>query len=107
MRHRNRESKIKKKMSVEGMSTEATAGFLRLLGRVDLQEKGHIPLENVSLPDNGMVMEQPQGPDELRELQDRGRGLLSKVVVIKLNGGRSTTMGGEVPKGILKAKNGL
>ncbi|MFH0825897.1 MAG: UTP--glucose-1-phosphate uridylyltransferase, partial [Pseudomonadota bacterium] len=47
------------------------------------------------------------GPDELRELQDRGRGLLSKVVVIKLNGGRSTTMGGEVPKGILKAKNGL
>ena len=32
---------------------------------------------------------------------------MKKAVVIKLNGGRSTTMGGEVPKGILVAKDGM
>ncbi|MGC8659762.1 MAG: UTP--glucose-1-phosphate uridylyltransferase, partial [Desulfomonilaceae bacterium] len=45
-------------------------------------------------------------PEQLRELNKLGSSLLKRVAIIKLNGGRSTTMGGNVPKGILIAKDG-
>jgi UTP--glucose-1-phosphate uridylyltransferase len=66
----------------------------------------YIPLDSVLAPDSNLILEFPSLLNERNELEELGRELLSRAVVIKLNGGRSTTMGGEVPKGILIAKDG-
>lgn len=101
------EDSIRQKMEARGIATLSIESFLRLVRRLRHEASGHVPLDTVTPPDDRLLLGQPSDPDEMAALESRGRDLLSGVVVIKLNGGRSTTMGGEVPKGILKAKDGL
>ncbi len=63
-----------------------------------------MPLEDLSTPDHDRVLDLLSDSLNVPELHDRGQGLLNQVAVIKLNGGRNTTMGGRIPKGILRAK---
>jgi UTP--glucose-1-phosphate uridylyltransferase len=53
-----------------------------------------------------LLIDSTREQDQIPELEKRGRELLRHVAVIKLNGGRATTMGTLVPKGILQAKDG-
>ena len=48
----------------------------------------------------------PEELSQLKKLEEIGNTNLGKCVIIKLNGGRSTTMGGAVPKCTIEAKNG-
>ncbi|MGB9617253.1 MAG: UTP--glucose-1-phosphate uridylyltransferase [Desulfomonilaceae bacterium] len=81
--------------------------FSAMLTEVIQGQKSYIPLDAVSSPDQSLLLDPQDMASSLESLSRLGAELLGKVVVIKLNGGRSTTMGGEVPKGILTAKNGL
>lgn len=48
----------------------------------------------------------PENQHSYEELEKLGKDNLAKCAIIKLNGGRSTTMGGSVPKCMVIAKNG-
>lgn len=101
------EDRIRQKMEARGIVPPSIESFLRLVRRLRRETSGHVPLDTVAPPDDRLLLVPPSDLDEMAALESRGRELLSGVVVIKLNGGRSTTMGGEVPKGVLKAKDGL
>uniref|UniRef100_A0A7C4ERG0 UTP--glucose-1-phosphate uridylyltransferase n=1 Tax=Desulfomonile tiedjei TaxID=2358 RepID=A0A7C4ERG0_9BACT len=81
--------------------------FSAMLTEVIQGQKSYVPLDTVSSPDQSLLLDPHDMASSLDRFSRLGAELLGKVVVIKLNGGRSTTMGGEVPKGILTAKNGL
>jgi len=98
---------IRLKMRSRGISPPAVDNFLRMVDQVRQQESAYIPVDQVVSPAAGQTLEPPVCPSDLQDLCRKGMGLMSKVAVVKLNGGRSTTMGGQVPKGILTAKNGL
>lgn len=100
------EHEIWRKMEGRGLHVKAIDNFLRMLRQAGEEESAYIPLDSVSPPDSSLILESARDPDEVRELEARGTELLSRAVVIKLNGGRSTTMGGDVPKGTLLAKDG-
>jgi UTP--glucose-1-phosphate uridylyltransferase len=100
------ERRIKGKMKVRGVDPDATAGFLRMVKRVHDNRGAHEGLESVKTPDTGLLLNPPVSREEWQNLHKHGCRFLSRVAVIKLNGGRSTTMGGLVPKGILRAKDG-
>ena len=100
------EQRISEKMSRHGLPAKAVDGFLALVRRLRTERSAYIPLREVSAPDSSLILEPASEPDALRRLETLGRDLVSRAVVIKLNGGRSTTMGGEVPKGTLIAKDG-
>jgi UTP--glucose-1-phosphate uridylyltransferase len=100
------EEAIKTKMRVRGISETGIESFLRMVRRAG-QKSPYIPLEDVCAPSEELLLKIPEHPEVFSQLEEAGEALLSKAVVIKLNGGRSTTMGGEVPKGILVAKDGM
>ncbi len=104
---RSVEDAIRLKMQARGQDREAVEGFLHMLRRTETNETAFIPLKDLCAPDAGHIYDLTSERERLEEFEAHGRTLLSKVVVIKLNGGRSTTMGGEVPKGVLTAKDGL
>jgi UTP--glucose-1-phosphate uridylyltransferase len=95
---------IRERMYSEGIDRTVVANFLHMVERAMAEKAAFVPLSSVSKPDGRLLLD--PGPGEIREPAERGRDLVSRAVVIKLNGGRSTTMGGEVPKGVLVAKNG-
>lgn len=101
------ESLIRQKMESRDIQCASIEAFVDMVRRMRDERSAYVPLAGVEAPDARLILEAPPDPEGLRELEKRGRELLEKVVVIKLNGGRSTTMGGEVPKGILVAKDGL
>lgn len=102
------ENLIRNKMSTRGMSQHATDLFLSQVKEVACGKAGEsCDLKELYAPDSNLLIEQPLDEDQKKELELIGLGLLDSVVIVKLNGGRSTTMGGNVPKGILVAKNGL
>ncbi|MBI5249636.1 MAG: UTP--glucose-1-phosphate uridylyltransferase [Desulfomonile tiedjei] len=80
--------------------------FLEMVEQVLEEKSDYVALDEVSAPDTESVID-PLSREDVSELEDAGKELLGKVAVIKLNGGRATTMGGRVPKGILTAKKGL
>jgi len=80
--------------------------FLAMLRDIANGVDAYVPLDSVSEPDESRLLNTPDDPAQIHELGKAGKGLLERVVLIKLNGGRSTTMGGDVPKGILAAKSG-
>lgn len=94
-------------MQARGIDSPSIESFLRTVRRLKRETSGHVSLDQVTAPDNRLLLVAPSEPDEMAALEARGRELLSRIVVIKLNGGRSTTMGGEVTKGTLVAKDGL
>lgn len=100
------EERIRGKMEARGIDRQAIESFLSMVRRIPRDDPGYVPLEETSAPDEDLVLDSDKLRDDLATLDARGKELLSRAVVIKLNGGRSTTMGGLVPKGILKAKNG-
>jgi UTP--glucose-1-phosphate uridylyltransferase len=93
-------------MEARGIDPQAIESFLRMVRRIPQGDPGYVPLDRTAAPNAGHVLDSDKLLHERATLDARGEELLSKAVVIKLNGGRSTTMGGLVPKGILKAKNG-
>ena len=100
------EESITEKMIRRGIDRDTIEKFLRMARRVTHEQSGYVPLNSVSVPDSNMLLDTRRDSREFNELDQRGVALLPHAVVIKLNGGRSTTMGGEVPKGVLIAKNG-
>jgi len=101
------QTRIREKMEERGIPSDAIEGFWANVRRMALEKSAYVPLDEVSAPDSSLVFDIEAESEEIRDLEERGLSLLSKVVVIKLNGGRSTTMGGEVPKGVLVAKDGM
>lgn len=102
------ESLIREKMSARGMSDHATELFLSQVMEVATGKASKpYDLKELYAPDSSLLLEQPLDEDQKKELEKIGQDLLGSVVIVKLNGGRSTTMGGNVPKGILVAKDGL
>lgn len=93
-------------MSLRGLPSSVIEDFLQLVQQLN-QQPSYVPLTDVSAPDDDLILEPPKDMRQRNELEERGRSLLRNVAVIKLNGGRSTTMGTRVPKGILQAKDGL
>jgi UTP--glucose-1-phosphate uridylyltransferase len=99
------DERIRRKMASRGIHPGAIENFLRMVDQIDAERSAYVSIDKVSTPDSSLLLNVPD-PGDLADLAARGKSLLTKVAVIKLNGGRSTTMGGLVPKGILTAKNG-
>lgn len=91
-------------MRKHGLPSETIRAFALMMTEVVEGKEAYVPLNACSPPHEGLLLDSPRDPEMIQELSERGARLLSQLVVIKLNGGRSTTMGGEVPKGILRAK---
>ena len=99
------EERIRRKMASRGIHPEAIENFLRMVDQINDERSAYVSVDEVSTPDADLLLNPPD-PKSIAKLAARGRSLLTKAAVIKLNGGRSTTMGGVVPKGVLTAKNG-
>lgn len=99
------EQKIRRKMERRNISADAIDDFLNKVERARVG-RSYVPLEELSAPDFDRVLDLSSDPRHIAELHERGKTLLNRVAVVKLNGGRNTTMGGKVPKGILRAKTG-
>ncbi len=97
------EHQIRLKMEQRGIPREVTDDFLEKV-RSARGHGSYVPLEELSTPDHDRVLDLSSDTRHISELHDRGQDLLNHVAVIKLNGGRNTTMGGRIPKGILRAK---
>lgn len=98
-------SAISQIMEEKGVHSGAIDGFLRMVEKVGRGAAPYVDLNEVEAPDSKQILNPTD--QEKKELESLGNELLSKAVIIKLNGGRSTTMGGEVPKGILQCKGKL
>jgi UTP--glucose-1-phosphate uridylyltransferase len=106
MRLDGAEKLIRQKMSARGIHPAAADRFLAMLHRISDVESGYVPLDEVAPPDPALLLDSAAELQRMAELQAHGEALLKHAAVVKLNGGRATTMGTLVPKGILKAKNG-
>lgn len=100
------EQSIRLKMKARGISEAGIESFLRMVRRAG-QKSPYIPLDEVKAPSDDLLIQISDKSEAFSDLERAGERLLKQAVVIKLNGGRSTTMGGEVPKGILVAKDGM
>jgi UTP--glucose-1-phosphate uridylyltransferase len=98
---------IRQKMGARGIDSSGIDDFLQMVGRIGRESSGYVPLDQAFKADAARLISVPSHPDSLRLLENSGRHLLSRVAVVKLNGGRATTMGGRMPKGIVEAKCGL
>jgi UTP--glucose-1-phosphate uridylyltransferase len=76
-----------------------------MVDKVGASGNAHVDLAQVRAPNSHEILDPDES--ERKRLAKRGEKLLSKAVMVKLNGGRSTTMGGEKPKGVLTCKDGL
>jgi len=103
---RNVEERIRSKMKARGIADAVMDDFVEKVRRASHQP-AFVPLSEVETPGPDLLVTLSKDSAWLDRLEDRGMQLLEQLVVIKLNGGRSTTMGGSVPKGILLAKDGL
>ncbi len=97
---------IRIKMRTRNISDFYIQNFLEQVRKVGKSSSGSVDLRTVQTPRSDLLLEPPNDPEELNRLTLEGLRLLKNVAVIKLNGGRSTTMGGNVPKCILTAKDG-
>ncbi len=100
------EELIRRKMCSRGISGQEMEDFLHKV-RKACAEPAFVPLSDVATPGPDVLFSLDRDVDRRRHLEQKGLGRLNQLLVIKLNGGRSTTMGGSVPKGILEAKDGL
>lgn len=97
---------IKRRMEDRRIPEDSIQDFLKMVKEIRDGVEAHVPLDFVSSPDKSLLLNTADSPEEIAELSYVGEKYIDKVVIVKLNGGRSTTMGGEVPKGVLVAKNG-
>ena len=98
--------RIMAKMRSRGLNPLIMNHFLSMVEQVLEEKSDYVPMDELSAPGKELIIDSLSRED-MTELDEAGRQLLGKVAVIKLNGGRATTMGGRVPKGVLIAKNGL
>ncbi len=98
-------SAISKIMREKGVHSGAINAFVKMVEKVGRGAAPYVDLNEVEEPDSKQILDPTD--QEKKELESLGNELLAKTVIIKLNGGRSTTMGGEVPKGILQCKGEL
>jgi len=94
------------KMRTRGIQDEAIGFFLHNVRKACI-EPAFVPLSDTETPGPGLLVDVTRDTDTQAQLENMGKEFIKELVVIKLNGGRSTTMGGSVPKGILEAKNRL
>jgi UTP--glucose-1-phosphate uridylyltransferase len=100
------EELIRTRMRTRGIDDEAIREFLRNVRKAS-SRPAYVPLSQTETPGPDLLVDVTGDMESLNQLETLGTKLLKELVVIKLNGGRSTTMGGSVPKGILEAKDGL
>jgi len=100
------EELIRKKMRIRGVSDSETEDFVHTV-RKARAESAFLSLSEIEAPGRDFLVALDQDANRRRVLEKKGLDVFKHLVVIKLNGGRSTTMGGSVPKGILEAKDGL
>lgn len=99
------EHQIRVKMERRGVPAPVIESFLTKARQIRGQ-RPYVPLEDVSAADSRLIAAPWPVSGRQSNPGPRERSLMERLVVIKLNGGRSTSMGGRVPKGILEAKNG-
>jgi UTP--glucose-1-phosphate uridylyltransferase len=100
------EGLIRAKMKSRGIDRRVIDDFTRKAQRAS-RESAYIPLSKAETPGPDLLFHISADRDRIGRLEREGLRLLDRAVVIKLNGGLSTTMGGRAPKGILEAKDGL
>ena len=103
------ESTIADKMSARGISARAIDHFLSC--RRTIIDQGaagdRVKWEDVTPFSDTDIMHTEQSREEQEYCTKLGEDNLEHVVVVKLNGGRSTSMGGAVPKCFVQAKNNM
>lgn len=85
------------------ISDNEKEGFIRLVSRYLSGEEEKIEWEKIKTPTDEVVV--PYA--DLATLGEDTKGLLDKLVVLKLNGGLGTTMGCTGPKSVIEVRNGL
>ncbi|CAK9873615.1 unnamed protein product [Sphagnum jensenii] len=92
--------------TLDQISDNEKAGFLRLVGRYIGGKSEGIQWEKIKPPTDEVVVPY----DKLTAFSDdpaRIKSLLDKLAVLKLNGGLGTTMGCTGPKSVIEVRNGL
>jgi len=107
MTNKNIEQLITKRMAKRGIRQEEIDFFLSARRQMRIGEEkiawpDIIPIAKPHVPDFP-----EKGSKEYNALKELGTQHLGQCAVVKLNGGRSTTMGGQVPKCTVPAKNGM
>ncbi|TJX49763.1 hypothetical protein E8P77_27365, partial [Soehngenia saccharolytica] len=85
------------------ISDNEKEGFIRLVSRYLSGEEEKIEWEKIKTPTDEVVV--PYA--DLATPGEDTKGLLDKLVVLKLNGGLGTTMGCTGPKSVIEVRNGL
>lgn len=99
------EQQIRAKMEKRGIPEPIIENFLVKVRQIR-EKKPYVSLREVNAVPARLITMPGPNVAQASKLGAREQSLMERLVVIKLNGGRSTTMGGRVPKGILEAKNG-
>ena len=98
---------ITRRMAGRGVRQQEIDFFLSARRLMGMSEE-KINWDDITPVAHGSVPIIPEkGSDEYDDLKKLGRQHLGQCAVVKLNGGRSTTMGGQVPKCMVSAKNGM
>jgi len=108
MRISNIEQLITKRMIKRGIRQEEIDFFLSARRQMLIVGEEKLDWSDITAVDASHVPGMPeQGSEEYHTLEKLGTEHLGRCAVVKLNGGRSTTMGGQVPKCMVEAKNGM
>lgn len=107
MKAMNAEQMIMERMLKRGVSQRAIDFFINAYRTIQATQKKPLWESIVPVAGDTVVPVPMQGSDEYDELEKIGQSHLEKCVVIKLNGGRSTSLGGgAAPKCTIEAKDG-
>jgi UTP--glucose-1-phosphate uridylyltransferase len=107
MNNINVEERIRKRMAERGVGQDAIDFFLSAHRQMHLGEQ-KINWDDITPVAAHQVSELPEnGSNRYKHLKALGTSNLGRCAVVKLNGGRSTTMGGQVPKCTVSAKDGM
>jgi UTP--glucose-1-phosphate uridylyltransferase len=100
------EQKIAERMQQRQLSDEEIRFFLNAWRQLQ-QNPEPIDWQDLSpLPETAISHMPEPGSPSFEEAETLGRAHQGQAVIIKLNGGRSTTMGGTQPKCSIEAKSG-
>jgi len=104
---KNIEDIISRRMAKRGIRQQDIDFFLSARRLMDSGE-GKISWNEIAPISKSYVPNLPEeGSGEYMGLKKLGKQFLSLCAVVKLNGGRSTTLGGQTPKCMVEAKNGM
>lgn len=100
--------KIKAKMNTRGINPNVIASFLEDRQKIISLgcEQEQVDWQMLHPFEDNDLLQLPADPERIKELEDIGTQELGRCAIVKLNGGRSTTMGGAIPKCMVEAKDG-